>query len=155
MRQLLLAIVLLISVPALAAPESIEGFSFGGSADEIVMRIGEPTNIDGPEFEKKTKAWVWSWDYSRYGALFEVEAETQDGAKIIRSLTIVSPCPWKLSNGLGIGDRSDKILQTYPKVNRNKTDTLWFADSDDRRHVTGFELAKSRIKAIFIGSRQQ
>jgi hypothetical protein len=154
MRQLLAIFFLLIAVPAFAAPESIEGFSFGSSADEIVARIGEPSAIEGPEYQKDSRAWVWSWDYARYGALFEVEAETQDGQKIIRSLTIVPPSSWKLANGLGLGDTSDRILQVYPNVKQYQ-DTLWFAPHSDRRHVTGFELAGSRIKAIFIGSMKQ
>jgi hypothetical protein len=152
MRQLLAAF-LFLCVPALAVPDSIEGFRFGTAADEIVQRIGEPSDIDGPEFRKGINAWVWIWHYSRYGALFEVEAETQDGSKIMRSLTIVSPCPWKLANGLGIGDTTDQILRVYPDVDRFQ-DSLWFVKDSDRRNVTGFELSGTRIKSIFIGSRR-
>jgi hypothetical protein len=150
MRLLLLAFFLLLT-PCLAVPEGIEGFRFGGSADEIVARIGEPTAIEGPRFEKSSKAWVWIWDYTRYGALFEVQSKTKDGTKSIRSLTIVTPCPWKLASGLGIGDSAAQIMQSYSNVKKPQ-DTLWFAPSSDRRNVTGFELAGSRIKSIFIGA---
>ncbi len=156
MRKLLLAsfLLLLSTLPALAAPDSIEGFSFGGSADEIVSRMGEPSSIEGPVYSRSTNAWVWSWDYSRYGALFQVEAATQDGTKIIRSLTIVPPSNWKTASGLTLGDTTDKILKAYPDVTRYQ-DSLWFARSSDRRNVVGFELNGSRIKSIFIGSMRQ
>lgn len=154
MRQLLVAFLLLVCAPAFAAPESIEGFSFGTSADEVVQRIGEPSDIDGPVFRKDIKAWVWSWEYRRYGALFEVEAETQEGRKMVRSLTIVAPCPWKLGSGLGIGSTSDQIMQWYPNVNKVQ-DTLWFIQDTEKRNVTGFELAGTRVKSIFIGSKTQ
>lgn len=155
MRQLLVAcLVFLSTLPALAAPETIEGFGFGGSADEIVSRMGEPSSVEGPVYSKSSGAWVWSWDYSHYGALFEVEAETQDGYKMIRSLTIVPPCNWKTASGLSLGDTTDRILQVYPDATRQK-DNLWFARSSDRRNVVGFELVGSKIKSIFIGSMQQ
>lgn len=153
MRKLLLASLLLLlsTLPAQAAPDSIEGFSFGGSADEIVSRMGEPSSIDGPVYSKTSNVWVWSWDYDRYGALFQVEAETQDGNKLIRSVTIVPPSSWKTASGLGLGDSTDKILQVYPDVTRYQ-DSLWFARSSDKRNVVGFELTGSKIKSIFIGS---
>lgn len=151
MRQLLVAILLVLGGPALSAPHTIEGFSFGGSADEIVSRIGEPSDVDGPVFNKEARSWVWTWVYSRYGAIFEVDAETQDGDKSIRSLTIVSPCPWTLDDsGLRIGDNTDRLLQVYPDVRRME-DSLWFVKDKKTKRVTGFELTGSRIKAIFIG----
>jgi hypothetical protein len=153
MRQLLVVLLLVLCGPALSAPHSIEGFSSGGSADEIVSRIGEPTDVQEPVFNKKARTWVWRWDYSRYGALFEVEAATQDSPKSIRSLTIVSPCPWKLDNGLGIGDSTDRLLQMYTDVHR-ADDTLWFVEDKNRRDVTGFELNGSRIKSIYIGTKK-
>ena len=154
MRILLVAFLVLLALPASAAPESIEGFSFGGSAGEIVTRIGEPTDIEGPVFNQQARSWVWSWDYARYGALFEVEAESQDGVKSIRSLTIVSPCPWKLASGIGIGDTTDRILQAYPDVKRYQ-DSLWFAENRTERRVTGFELTGSKIRSIFIGAMKR
>lgn len=154
MRKLLVALVVLLSLPALAAPESIEGFTFGGSADEIVSRIGEPNDIEGPVFNKKAGSWVWSWDYSSYGALFEVEAESQDGIKSIRSLTIVAPCAWKLASGIGIGDSTDRILQVYPDVRRYQ-DSLWFAENRAEQRITGFELTGTKIRSIFIGALKQ
>ena len=150
----LLAIFFLLLCPVLASSESIEGFSYGGSADEVIARIGEPSAVTGPEYQKSSRSWVWGWEYSRYGALFEVEADTQDGVKRIRSLTIVSPCPWKTTSGLGIGDTTQRLLQIYPDIRRYQ-DSLWFALAPDKRHVAGFELTGSRIKSIFIGSRRR
>lgn len=154
MRKLLVALLTLLILPASAVPESIEGFAFGGSADEIVSRIGEPTDVEGPVFNKSSGSWIWSWDYSRYGALFEVEAESQDGVKSIRSLTIVSPCPWKLASGIGIGDTTRRILEVYPDVNRYQ-DSLWFAENRAERRVTGFELSGTKIRSIFIGAMKK
>lgn len=141
----------LLCGPASAIPESIEGFSYGSSADEIVLRIGEPSSVEGPEYHKPGRVWIWTWDYYRYGALFEVEAETQDGPKSVRSLTIVAPSAWRTSSGLRVGEKAERILELYPKV-QQVSETLWFVRSSDRRKVTGFELAGSKIKSIFLGS---
>lgn len=151
MKALILAVLLLVT-PCLAAPEAIEGFTYGTSADEVLQRLNEPSGIEGPEFHEASKSWVWRWDYPNYGALFELESKNQEKPSTVRSITIVSPSVWKLTSGLGIGDNTDSILRAYGNVKR-KQDSLWFALEPGSRIATGFELSGSRIKAIFIGRR--
>ena len=151
MKALLLVFVLLLT-PCFAAPETLEGFSYGTSVEEVVQRIGEPTGVEGPEFHGATKSWLWRWDYSRYGALFELESKSEEKPTSVRSVTIVAPSNWKLTSGIGIGNTTDEILRTYGNVQR-KQDSLWFALEPGSRNVTGFELSGSRIKAIFVGRR--
>ncbi len=151
MKALLLAVLLLLT-PCLAAPEALEGFTYGTSADEVLQRLSEPSGIEGPELNTASKTWIWRWDYPNYGALFEMESRNQEKPSSVRSITIVAPSVWKLTSGLGIGDNTDGILRNYGNVQR-KQDSLWFALQPGSRVVTGFELSGTRIKAIFIGQR--
>ncbi len=151
MKRMFLALLLLLT-PCFAAPETLEGFTHGTTAEEVLQRIGEPASVEGPVLDSKSKRWVWQWDYSKFGALFEMESPNETKAQSVKSVTIVAPSVWKLSSGLGIGDSTEQILLRYPNVSRLQ-DSLWFATEPRSRVVTGFELSGTRIKAIFIGQR--
>lgn len=151
MKVIALALLLLVA-PCYAQSESIAGFSAGGSADEIITRIGEPTNVEEPVYHKDIRSWVWIWDYPQYGALFEIEAHSMTGVKWIRSLTIVSPCPWKLSSGAGIGTTASRLEQFYSNIQK-LSDTQWFISKRYEKNVLGFSFDKGRVNSVYVGTK--
>lgn len=150
--RLLLLIFFFLAIPCLALPESIEGFQTGGSGDEVITRLGEPANVEGPHFNNKLKTWTWVWDYPQYGALFEVEALSKEGALWVRSITIVSPCPWRLRSGASLGMTPARLEQLYPRFEKPNADH-WFLTSKYSRYLVGFEFTNGRITSIHLGTR--
>ncbi len=149
MKYFLLILALLIT-PCFAQ-HSIESFTLGTSADEVVSRIGEPSSIGDPQFDPSSKNWVWEWGYPGQGALFEVQSKTQSGSKEVRSVTIFAPSAWKLDGKIGLGSNSAEVLRIFPAISR-VNDQVWIAKDKSSHMVTGFELNGVHVKTIFVGT---
>lgn len=150
MKYFLVILALLIT-PCFAEQHSIESFTLGTSADEVISRIGEPSTIGDPHFESSSKNWVWEWGYPAQGALFEVQSKTQDGTKTVRSITIFAPSSWKLDGSIGLGSKSADVLRIFPAISR-VNDQVWIAKDKASQTITGFELNGVHIRTIFVGA---
>lgn len=119
---------------------------------EITDKIGKPESKDKIEYWDATGTYVQKWNYNKQGITLEMESESKNASKTVRSIAIVSPCTYTTSRQIGIDSPSTTIHEIYKGL-------IDLDFSDDSIIVVGsiyngtiFEVENDSVKKIFIGS---
>lgn len=119
---------------------------------EIVSKIGNPESKSKIEYWDATGTFVQTWHYASIGISLEMESESKNASKTIRSISIVYPCTFMTSRQIGIGSLSAMVKERYSGL-------VDLDFSDDTIIVVGsiyngtiFEVENDSVTKIFIGS---
>jgi len=119
---------------------------------EIIQKMGKPTKKGKIEFWDATGTYVQSWDYVSKGITLDMESESKNALKTLRSITIIAPCEFQTSRAISVGSEATQIYERYKGL-------IDLDFSDDATIVVGsiyngtiFEITDNKVSKIFIGA---
>lgn len=133
--------------------EVIDGWLRESIKQQVVIdKIGNPEKKGEDEYWGATGTYVQNWEYPSLGINLEMESESQGGDKTVRSITIVQPCKFTTSLGIGIGSDTKIVKENYSKL-------IDASNLDVNTIVVGsiyggtiFTLKDDAVSKIFIGA---
>jgi hypothetical protein len=147
-------------------PQKAESDQFNTSAE----RIGE-LRLDQPEkdlsgkisckpkkgkeiLEGATGEYVQTWKYPDCGISLKMSSTRKGGAKVVRSITIITPSDLSTSGGIHIGSTESEVLKAYGRYRDKDGGT-----QKGVRFVAGsifdgmiFDFKDGKVVGIFIGA---
>jgi hypothetical protein len=119
---------------------------------EVIEHLGNPEKRGHIEYWDAVATYVQSWEYPSKGIFLEMESESKNALKTVKSISISRPCTFQTSQGIGIGSDIGLVRDAYQKF----IDTEF---SDDTILVIGsvyggtiFEMEENKVVKIFIGA---
>jgi hypothetical protein len=136
-----------------AGIESIDGWLIRDlPQDTVIAHIGEPDSKGEDKYWGATGTYVQNWNYEQKGLKLEMESDSLNGLKKVRSIIIDSTSQLKTSQGVGIGTDYEAVKNTYA----GKIDT---ESTNESQIVVGsvyggiiFRFESSKVSQIFIGA---
>jgi hypothetical protein len=118
----------------------------------VIAHIGEPDSKGEDKYWGATGTYVQNWNYEQKGLKLEMESDSLNGLKKVRSIIIDSTSQLKTSQGVGIGTDYEAVKNTYA----GKIDT---ESTNESQIVVGsvyggiiFRFESSKVSQIFIGA---
>jgi len=119
---------------------------------EVINHIGNPEKRGSFEYWDAIATYIQSWEYPSKGIVLEMESESKNALKTVKSISITSPCSFQTSQGIGIGSDISLVRDSY----KGLIDPEF---SDDTILVIGsvyggtiFEMEENKVVKIFIGA---
>ena len=119
---------------------------------EVISHLGNPEKKGKIEYWDAIGTYVQQWNYSEKGIILDMESESKNALKTVKSISITSPCTYLTSQKIGIGSDMEIVREKYA----DKIDTDF---SDDSIIVVGtvyggtiFEIENNKVVKIFIGA---
>ena len=155
---LLLALLLLVSVPARAessfsaSEERVGKLRLGLAAAEVKAALGAPASKGSWIDEPATGMAIQEWEYPALGVTVTMSREEPGGAVTVGRFFVEAPCRLATSRGIRIGDSAAKVRQAYKGLFSQE-------DSGPESLVVGsvyggviFTLEAGRVTRIFVGA---
>jgi hypothetical protein len=118
----------------------------------VENKLGPPDFMDEDVYLGATGTFMQTWFYKSLGISLEMESENKGETKKVRNISIMSPCNYKTSKGIGIGFNEIIVKKRY----KGLIDSTF---SDESSIVIGtvydgivFSIEKGIVTKIFIGS---
>lgn len=119
---------------------------------EVINHLGNPEKKGKIEYWDAIGTYVQQWNYPEKGITLDMESESKNALKTVKSISIISPCTYLTSQKIGIGSDIETVREKY--ADRIDTDF-----SDDSIIVVGtvyggtiFEIENNKVVKIFIGA---
>jgi hypothetical protein len=128
LRRILLTVMLMsIALPVLPAQgqrdeegspfrtdrEQIGGLRLGLMEDVVRGKIPCKPRKGKEILEGATGEYVQDWKYPDCGVELKMRAERKGGRKVVRSVTVTSPCDLKTGRGIRIGSTEREVIEAY------------------------------------------
>lgn len=119
---------------------------------KVIEHIGNPEKKGTIEYWDAVATYLQTWEYPSKGIVLEMESESKNALKTVKSISITSPCTFQTSQGIGIGSDISLVRDSY----KGFIDSEF---SDDTILVIGsvyggtiFEMEDNKVVKIFIGA---
>lgn len=132
--------------------ERVGKLRLGMSAAAVRTALGKPA-LGGPEMlEQATGSYVQEWRYLHQGITLKMSATHAHGAQSVDGITVVAPCRFRTSRGIGIGSPAAAVRQAYARdLNKESTSAEQIVVGSVYGGVI-FTIQKGRVTRIFVGA---
>jgi hypothetical protein len=143
---------------SLISSQAADSFALGGwlktglDQNVILEHLGEPEEKGEDQYWDATGTYVQEWSYSSQGLKLNMESDSINALKTVRSIIIVSPSKLTTPESVGIGTDFEKVKSIYSAQidSESSNENMLVIGSLYGGMVITFE--ENKVEQIFIGA---